>query len=120
MRYLNNLISFLYLQTNFLRNVPLLSGMPDLVLTKLGDVLETEQFSAGDYIIREGTVGDTFYIIAEGEVRVTKSVGEEGTEEMIRDLQSGDYFGEQVGKYLLYCTVHKLSCYVCGSVFDIC
>ena len=105
MRYLNNLISFLYLQTNFLRNVPLLSGMPDQVLTKLGDVLETEQFSAGDYIIREGTVGDTFYIIAEGEVRVTKSVGEEGTEEMIRDLQSGDYFGEQVREYLLYCTV---------------
>ena len=102
MRYLNNLISFLYLQTNFLRNVPLLSGMPDPVLTKLGDVLETEQFSAGDYIIREGTVGDTFYIIAEGKVRVTKSVGEEGNEEMIRDLQSGDYFGEQVGKYILY------------------
>ena len=120
MRYLNNLISFLYLQTNFLRNVPLLSGMPDLVLTKLGDVLETEQFSTRDYIIREGTVGDTFYIIAEGEVRVTKSVGEEGTEEMIRDLQSGDYFGEQVRKYLLYYSVSSLVMYVYGCVFDIC
>ena len=75
--------------------MPLLSGMPEAILTKLGDVLETEQFTVGDYIIREGTVGDTFYIIAEGEVRVTKCM-ENGVEDMIRDLQPGDYFGEQV------------------------
>ena len=69
--------------------------MPEAVLTKLGDVLETEQFAVGDYIIREGTVGDTFYIIAGGEVRVTKC-RENEVEDMIRDLQPGDYFGEQV------------------------
>ena len=55
---------------NFLKSVPLLSQLPPNILTKLGDVLETEQFTGGDYIIREGTVGDTFYILASGTVRV--------------------------------------------------
>ena len=43
-----------------------------MVLTKLGDVLETELFTEGEHIVREGTVGDTFYILASGEVRVTQ------------------------------------------------
>ena len=40
-------------QMNFLKSVPLLSQLPPNILTKLGDVLETEQFSSGDFIIRE-------------------------------------------------------------------
>ena len=31
-------------------------------------------FPEGTYIIRQGTVGDTFYIISEGKVKVTKKV----------------------------------------------
>ena len=84
-------------QMNFLKSVPLLSQLPPNILTKLGDVLETEQFTGGDYIIREGTVGDTFYILARGEVRVTKRQ-EGGSEKLIRDMTEGDYFGEMVGK----------------------
>ena len=79
---------------NFLKIVPLLSGLPQNILSKMGDVLEQEVFEGGDYIIREGTSGDTFYILAQGDVRVTKRVN--GKEEMIRDLKKGDYFGEQV------------------------
>ena len=48
----------------------------------------------GNYIIREGTKGDTFYIISDGDVRVTKKSA--GKEEEIRTLTRGDYFGEQV------------------------
>ena len=59
-------------QVNFLKSVPLLSGLGGVVLAKLGDVLETEVFSAGEHIVREGTVGDTFYILASGAVRVTQ------------------------------------------------
>ena len=64
------------------------------MITKIGDVLETELFLAGDYIIRQDTAGDTFYILAGGEVRVTMR-GEEGEEETVRELKTGDYFGEQ-------------------------
>ena len=60
------------LQVNFLKSVPLLSGLGGVVLAKLGDVLETEVFSAGEHIVREATVGDTFYILASGAVRVTQ------------------------------------------------
>ena len=59
-------------QVNFLKSVPLLSGLGGVVLAKLGDVLETEVFSAGEHIVREATVGDTFYILASGAVRVTQ------------------------------------------------
>ena len=79
---------------NFLKIVPLLSELPQNILSKMGDVLEQEVFQAGEYIIREGTSGDTFYILAEGDVQVTKR--SEGKEEIIRDLTKGDYFGEQV------------------------
>ena len=49
-------------QTNFLKSVPLLSQLPANILTKLGDVLETEQFCSGDFIIREqsGQFGSQF------------------------------------------------------------
>ena len=52
-------------------------------------------FNAGDYIIREGTVGDTFYILVEGEVEITRKL-EGGEEERLRKLREGEYFGEQV------------------------
>ena len=68
----------------------------------MSDVLEPEVFKAGEYIIREGTSGDTFYILAEGDVRVSKRSEDE--DEIIRDLTKGDYFGEQVvGKDFFLC-----------------
>ena len=82
-------------QMNFLKSVPLLSNLPTNLLAKLADVLETEQFMSEDYIIREGTTGDTFYILAAGSVRVTKRM-EDGSEEIIRDMAEGEYFGEMV------------------------
>jgi CRP-like cAMP-binding protein len=55
-------------------------------------------FARDSYIVRQGTSGDTFYIIGEGKVRVTKRSTAEGggkEEELIRTLSRGDYFGEQ-------------------------
>ncbi|XP_023326889.1 cGMP-dependent protein kinase, isozyme 1 [Eurytemora carolleeae] len=81
-------------QVNFLKIVPLLSTLPSTLLSKVSDVLELEVYKKGDYIVREGTSGDTFYIICDGSVKVTKK-GEGGSEEEIRTLKKGDYFGEQ-------------------------
>lgn len=80
-------------QMNFLRSVPLLSSLHPTIIAKLADVLEPETFVRGEYIIREGTSGDSFYLLADGEVRVTKR--SDGREENMRDLGRGDYFGEQ-------------------------
>ncbi len=56
-------------------------------------------YQKGDYIIRQGARGDTFYIISSGDVRVTqkKSSAEAGEAEdkFIRGLKRGDFFGEK-------------------------
>lgn len=82
-------------QVKFLKAVPLLKNLPDEVLNRLSDAFELVNFSHGDYIVRQGTSGDTFYIISEGQVRVTRRVEGKKDEEEIRFLSRGDYFGEQ-------------------------
>lgn len=61
-------------------------------INKLAEVLEEETFRKNDYIIRQGTYGETFYIIMEGEVDIT---GNRNNEEYIRTIGKGNYFGEQ-------------------------
>lgn len=57
---------------------------------KLLDGLEVQNFNANDVIVKEGDVGEYFYIIEEGNVLCIK----EATGEAIRELNQGDYFGE--------------------------
>lgn len=80
---------------NFLKSVPLLKNLTNDVLTKIADVLEVEFYPAGAYIIRQGASGDTFYLISQGNVKVTQRLLDRGIEEEIRTLERGDYFGEQ-------------------------
>ena len=61
-------------QLQFLKVVPLLAKLPDDVLLKLSDAFDLVTFAKGDYIVREGTHGDVFYIISQGQVRVTRKV----------------------------------------------
>ncbi|XP_059097013.1 cGMP-dependent protein kinase, isozyme 1-like isoform X2 [Tigriopus californicus] len=82
-------------QLKFLRTVPLLSAMTDDQLLRLSNAFEMTTFPRGSYIIRQGTSGDTFYIISEGKVKVTKRQEGKRDEEEIRSLSRGDYFGEQ-------------------------
>ncbi|KAJ8398092.1 hypothetical protein AAFF_G00431690 [Aldrovandia affinis] len=80
---------------NFLRSVSLLARLPEDKLNKIVDCLEMEYYDKGDYVIREGEEGSTFYIIAKGKIKVTQST--EGHEEpqTIKTLHKGDYFGEK-------------------------
>ena len=50
-------------------------------------------FNAGDTIIRQGTIGDTFFFILEGEAEIY-AVRADGREELIDRLEEGRYFGE--------------------------
>ncbi|KAI1900792.1 hypothetical protein AGOR_G00053520 [Albula goreensis] len=82
----------------FLRSVPSFQTLPEDVLSKVADVLEETHYSDGDYIIRQGATGDTFFIISEGQVNVTKqkSAGEEPV--FLSTLSKGNWFGEQALK----------------------
>jgi hypothetical protein len=71
-----------------LRHVPMLAPLPLTVLEQVADDLVPVRFAAGDQIIRQGDVGDRFYILAEGaaEVQVESRT--------LRAMGPGDSFGE--------------------------
>jgi hypothetical protein len=68
--------------------------------------LERESYEAGETIIRQGNVGDNFYIIAEGNVGVFRA-DDHGNEKKLTTLHQGGYFGE---KALLREDVRQASC----------
>ncbi|KAM4781817.1 cGMP-dependent protein kinase 2 isoform 2-T3 [Cyanocitta cristata] len=80
---------------NFLRSVSLLKNLPEDKLTKIMDCLEVEYYDKGDYVIREGEEGNTFFIIAKGRVIVTQSTADHSQPQVIKNLHKGDYFGEK-------------------------
>ncbi|XP_064602386.1 cGMP-dependent protein kinase 1-like [Liolophura sinensis] len=80
----------------FLKSVPLLKNLPPEKLSKMADVLEVDFFHEGEYIIREGATGDTFFILNKGEVKVTQKLQGHAEPQEIRRLKTpGDYFGEK-------------------------
>jgi len=81
--------------TTFLKSVPTFVNLPEEILIKIADVMEETVYKEGDYIIRQGAVGDTFFIISQGRVKVTKKEEGAAEEKFIRNLHKGDFFGEK-------------------------
>ncbi|EZA53660.1 hypothetical protein DMN91_008316 [Ooceraea biroi] len=81
--------------TDFLKSVPIFKNLPEETLIKISDVLEETFYNNGDYIIRQGARGDTFFIISRGQVRVTIKQPDTTEEKYIRTLGKGDFFGEK-------------------------
>uniref|UniRef100_A0A8D3B106 cGMP-dependent protein kinase n=1 Tax=Scophthalmus maximus TaxID=52904 RepID=A0A8D3B106_SCOMX len=80
---------------SFLRSVSLLRDLPEKKLAKIVDCVEVDCFEKGEYIIREGEEGNTFFIIAKGEVIVTQRTEGFAEPQEIKTLGVGDYFGEK-------------------------
>merc|ERR1712141_474182 len=81
--------------TAFLKDVPTFKDLPEDTLIKIADVLEESTYKPGDYIVRQGAYGDTFFIISQGRVKVTKREDNTKEEKFIRTLNKGDFFGEK-------------------------
>mmetsp|Transcript_27195 Transcript_27195/g.19592 ORF Transcript_27195/g.19592 Transcript_27195/m.19592 type:complete len:119 (-) Transcript_27195:66-422(-) len=62
--------------------------------SKIGDALKEEKYKKGEFIIKEGQIGNTFYIISEGEAIALKQLGE-GEPTKVMDYNKGMYFGER-------------------------
>ncbi|XP_049446847.1 cGMP-dependent protein kinase 2 [Epinephelus fuscoguttatus] len=77
----------------FLKTSRTLKDLNDVQLSKIIDSMEEVKYQDKDVIVREGTEGNTFYIILKGEVLVTKSVN--GHQKQIRRMGKGEHFGEQ-------------------------
>ncbi|KAF2196469.1 camp-dependent protein kinase-like protein regulatory subunit [Delitschia confertaspora ATCC 74209] len=74
----------------FLEEVPLLSSLTPYERSKIADALETRKYPAGTTIIKEGDVGESFYILEAGEAEVYK----QGIDKAVNRYKKGDYFGE--------------------------
>ncbi|XP_037902443.1 cGMP-dependent protein kinase, isozyme 2 forms cD4/T1/T3A/T3B isoform X5 [Hermetia illucens] len=81
--------------TDFLKSVPIFKNLPEDTLIKISDILEETHYQQGDYIVRQGARGDTFFIISKGQVRVTIRQNDAQEEKFIRLLGKGDFFGEK-------------------------
>ncbi|XP_053477188.1 cGMP-dependent protein kinase 1a isoform X1 [Ictalurus furcatus] len=79
----------------FLKSIPTFHSHPEEILSKLADVLEETHYEDGDYIIRQGARGDTFFIISKGKVTVTREDSASQDTMYLRSLGKGDWFGEK-------------------------
>jgi CRP/FNR family transcriptional regulator, cyclic AMP receptor protein len=71
-----------------LKRVPLFSDLDDRELQQIANSMKQRRFSAGQQIAVEGESGVGFFVIEDGQAKVTVG-GDE-----VRTLGPGDYFGE--------------------------
>ncbi|KAL9984892.1 hypothetical protein ACROYT_G007237 [Oculina patagonica] len=83
---------------DFLKSVPLLASFREDALSKVADVTEEAFYDEGEYIIRQGARGDTFFIIKKGAVNVTQRPSVTAEPVFVRTLGKGDFFGEKALK----------------------
>ena len=76
----------------FLRQVPLFTDLAPEDLQQIAEIATERVFSSSDYLCREGEIGDEFFVIVDGQVKVTK--GSNGQERTLRTLKTGEHIGE--------------------------
>jgi CRP/FNR family transcriptional regulator, cyclic AMP receptor protein len=74
--------------TDMIARVPLFAGLERRDLERVADSFKERNYDAGDTIAEEGSGGAGFFVIAEGNAKVTVQGQERAT------LGPGDYFGE--------------------------
>ena len=80
--------------TGILRRVEILKPLSQRELKRMADLMTEEAFVQGEHIVRQGDVGDVFYIITEGQAIVTINK-DEGVSEQVMQLNQYMYFGER-------------------------
>jgi CRP/FNR family cyclic AMP-dependent transcriptional regulator len=76
-----------------LKKIPLFEGLNSAQLGQVAAITSERRYQAGEKVFREGEVGDEFFIILDGRVRISKQVPGVG-EEALAVLEPGAYFGE--------------------------
>lgn len=76
-----------------LRTIPVFNGLSDADLESVVGLFKMEVYPSDSLIIREGTEGNSMYIILEGEVKISREKGD-SEEVLISFLSPGAYFGE--------------------------
>ncbi len=80
-------------KTDHLRNVPIFTDLSDSDLTKISTKMVSREYEKGQIILLEESMGETFFIITRGTVKVTR-LSDDGREVILAMLGESDFFGE--------------------------
>lgn len=80
---------------DFLKSVKILMNMEPYERSVVSDAFVEEAYNSGDFIIKQGEVGDKFYLIESGEAIATKSLNAVEEAKEVMTYGPGDYFGER-------------------------
>ena len=81
------------MDTALLKQAAIFADLEDAELDRIGEICREQRFKSGKTIFKEGEPGNRLFIIAEGEVRVSRQVPGSG-EEALAVLKQGACFGE--------------------------
>ena len=81
------LLSFLS-QLEYMRRTNLFKNTSDIRLIKICSAMTKMKFEKGEFIFKEGEIGDKFYLVKKGRVKVLKET------KFIREMEAGSCFGE--------------------------
>jgi signal transduction histidine kinase len=76
----------------FLKRLPLFSGLAEEDLDRLYQMAESAPVQAGDVLMQEGSPGEALYVVLEGTFEVTKRSGQQ--EVVIASCKPGEVLGE--------------------------
>ena len=76
-----------------LAEVPILSGVDHDLLTQIAELFTSERYPAGRVVVREGDLGDRFYLVVRGRLIATR-IDESGETVRVNVHEDGDHFGE--------------------------
>ena len=80
--------------SEFISKIPLLDSLTSQEKDKICDCLQTSYFRAGEYVIKQGEKGDTFYFIQEGKCIATQRDKDTQSDKTVFQFGPNDYFGE--------------------------
>jgi CRP-like cAMP-binding protein len=72
-----------------LAQVPLFTPLSPRYLRRVADQMDEARYMEGARIVKEGEMGDTFYVIVEGQAKVENAKGR-----VVNRLMPGGFFGE--------------------------
>lgn len=98
----------------FITLVPLVNSIDSVQLNSLAHSMYKFDYDMGDYVIKEGDIGDSLFIIREGAVNCMKG------DDVKRVLKSKDFFGEyavlfDIPRTMSVIAKTKITCYQISS-----
>jgi CRP-like cAMP-binding protein len=73
----------------------LFARIPPSNIERIGQLIEPVKFSAGDVVVRQGDIGDYYYIIEAGSCEVLREHSDDSKPQRLAQLGKGQSFGEE-------------------------